>query len=72
MKTLADLEDDLALWHEEAKIHLESRNYHDGEAMTAHLKLCDAYQRVRETEQAILIAKSADPYTHVSGREDER
>ena len=59
MSTIEDLEDDLAFLHEEAKIWLDRREHHDSEAMTAHLELIDVYQRVRETEQAILIAKGA-------------
>ena len=53
MKTIEDLQDDLALAHEEAKIWLERKHDANREAMIAHLAYIDACHQISVAENAL-------------------
>lgn len=57
MKTIEDIEDDLALAHEEAKIWLERKADANREAMIAHLAYVDACHQITATERALMVAR---------------
>jgi hypothetical protein len=57
VKTIEDLQDDLALEEEEAAIWLERRADADRERMIAHLKFIRAARRVDELRTELMVAE---------------